>query len=368
MTIRKRYGKQSKLAKKSKGLMPVPPKGSGKGIRPITTPVWDLYRDGITYSMMSKFIICRERFRLATVEGLSYTEPKDALEFGTAFHHCLEHVANGGSCTDLKKVLNKFIQSKKGLTPDQQNNFTFLMRVCEETFRLYYEHWKEMDSAFKFVVREETFEYLYPVPGYRTIKLRGRIDAAYASGQELWLMENKTKGRIDEDLMKSTLSQDMQTMFYCLALEQKFGKQPDGVLYNVIRRSGLRKGVKESDNVFLERTVKDIKDRPAWYFMRWKTQLMPGDLDVWKKRTLEPLLVHICRWWESIMHNPFNPWETEAEKGLPKVNVEHWQRPFGVYDDGDSSGGRGDFFELLTKGSYYGLYRRSVAFPELESV
>ena len=54
------------------------------------SPTWDLYRDGITYSLLSKFFVCRERFRLSTVEGWSETGLQSGLEFGSAFHACLE--------------------------------------------------------------------------------------------------------------------------------------------------------------------------------------------------------------------------------------------------------------------------------------
>jgi len=35
----------------------------------LVSPKWDLHKHGISYSMISRFLECRERFRLANVEA-----------------------------------------------------------------------------------------------------------------------------------------------------------------------------------------------------------------------------------------------------------------------------------------------------------
>ncbi len=56
------------------------------------SPLWDLYRDGVTYSSLCKFDECPERYRKRVVEGWSETGIQDGMEFGNAFHDCLEKI------------------------------------------------------------------------------------------------------------------------------------------------------------------------------------------------------------------------------------------------------------------------------------
>ena len=62
-------------------------------------PLWKgPERDGITYSMLSKFLVCRERFRLLVVEGLRPQRRfNHRLEYGTMFHLCEEVHKDGGN-------------------------------------------------------------------------------------------------------------------------------------------------------------------------------------------------------------------------------------------------------------------------------
>lgn len=329
-----------------------------------TEPLWDLYRDGITASMLSKFFICRERFRLNAVEGWSDKRLATALEFGSCFHDCHENHAAGYPIS-TEKLLSQFEKNRiqaRNMDHEERAEIAEICGTVGVLFPRYVEHWREMDQSFEYVAQEEKFEVPYTLPSGRVLKLRGRIDAAYREGDQIWILETKTKGDIDEELLTATLQQDLQTMFYVLAFSLAHQVVPGGVLYNVIRRPGLRRRKEETLPDFLQRIGEDIDRRPEWYFMRWKTELEEGDLDKWIKRSLDPVLEQLCLWWESISHNPFDPW-TDAQ-GQP--NLHHYQRPFGVYD-GLGRGGRGDYFELLAYRSYRSLRQRDVAFPELEA-
>ena len=335
-------------------------------------PVWDLYRDGITYSALSKFFVCRERFRLAYVEGWSEDSPRDALEFGNAFHFCLEQKLKGDSVErilrDLAGYERKRIQQFKRATPASVEEFHRLIAIVAVTFKHYCKRWEREDKRIKFVSAEQTFEVPIEVPSTRRIiKLRGRIDGVIQRDKNLWIMENKTKSNIDEVGLQQGLAQDMQTMLYAF-VASKIHRQPiQGVYYNVIRRCGLspRKGrgksaVPESMTDFTRRVSADMEDRPEWYFMRWETELEKGDLNRWVDRTLYPSLIQIVKWWESVRDRPFDPWKMPDGS----INDLHWQRPFGIFDSG-TDGRRGDFFDLLTRRSTYGVSQRDMPFPEL---
>ena len=72
--------------------------------------------------------------------------------------------------------------------------------------------------------------------------------------------------------------------------------------------------------------------------------------------------MQIHRWWESIKHNPFDPWTNEDGS----QNFEHWERPYGMYDSMTFSQ-RGDFFEPLCNANWF-MYEQTEGpvFPELD--
>lgn len=328
--------------------------------------VWDLDRDGITQGFLAKFLVCPERARLNYVEGLTESGLRAGLEFGSAFHRCLEHPDS-----DPREQTTTYMQNRstRNIPTGQVEEFERLMGMVEVTADAYKRYWSQDRQNIDWVVLEQafevpyTFQFVHPTGRKlvsKTVKLRGRWDGVFRSAQDgnrLWLFETKTKSDIDVLGLQGTLAQDLQTMFYATTVEQTYNEKVAGVLYNVIRRPGLRisESRRETLPAFLARVREDINRRPQHYFHRWEVSLEDGDLQAWQTKTLNPLLTKATLWWESIKGNPFNPWSSPY----------HYQRPFGVFDS-LASGRRGDYYELLTSGSTHGLYPRDEPFPELE--
>lgn len=310
-------------------------------------PAWDLYRDGISYSLLSRFINCRERFRIYTVEGLAPAGTTDSLEFGTIFHKLLEHHAGGSTFPQLERMIYQ----------DKQNSF--LGNMALSIFRIYVDTWKDQDASLKYVSQEEVFRTPIYLPSGRKVDLRGKFDEVFRDQGKLWLQENKTKSQIDEISLEHTLPFDLQTMLYCHCIRAIYKEAPAGVLYNIIRKPGLKQKVKETDSDFLKRIVEDINSRPEWYFVRYRISFGQNDIDNFAKQTLYPLLEQVCLWWESIKANPFQPWTQQDGS----TNPHHFSRPFGVYDS--FRNGRGEYFDLITRGVDHGLALIETVFPEL---
>ena len=53
------------------------------------SPAWTLDQ-GVSQTLLNKFLGCRERFRLYSVEGCREKGGKEAMDFGTYFHNLLE--------------------------------------------------------------------------------------------------------------------------------------------------------------------------------------------------------------------------------------------------------------------------------------
>lgn len=356
-------------------------------------PVWKGPEvDGVTQSMLGKFLSCRERFRLIVVDGL---KPKDhfrhRIEYGQMWHCCEE----GGP--DWHPNLRLFSEKLCKRYPMQQSEVLHWYNVCRTQFPIYCDYWGRSKSTAKRtpLLREQVFNVPYKLPSGRIVKLRGKWDGvdlvSEKKGQWIELNEHKTKGDIDETQLKRQLQFDLQTMLYVVALieyqdssfwnrsNKQWRKLPvRGVYYNVVRRplSGGKGTITkhkekrpkkgkyvpaETDEHFYQRLGQYIRDEPQFYFMRWNVGISSRDIERFKREFLNPVLGQLCDWWDVvspkgkgfIMPDPF-------VSGSP-----HWRHPFGVYNPLDDAGSS-ELDEYLATGNEVGLQRVNKLFEELE--
>ena len=368
--------------------------------------------DGITQSMLSRWLCCRERFRLKVIEGLQPTDTfNHRLEYGQMWHICEEVFATGKSgnlSTDWFHALFDYCQQLCRRYPLQQEQVVHWMNVCKVEFPIYVEYWrKHPDVKVRTpLLQEEVFDVPYLLPSGRTVKLRGKWDSVDLIGKGksagIYLQENKTKGEIVEAQLKRQLGFDLQTMIYLIALEESMkgvvedkpfeiidiingGKlritdgppKIQGIRYNVVRRplSGGKGSIKQkkgSKNIppetkeeFYERLRVIIQEeadaavkerRDCDFFMRWKVEVSQTDIERFKHDFLDNALEELCDWYH---------WVTSPE-GLqdPFGDKVHFRLPYGVYNV-IAEGGSSDVDEYLATESELGLTRDGQLFGEL---
>lgn len=344
-----------------------------KGVKFKRPPLWKgPYEDGITQSLLSRFLVCRERFRLLVMEGLKPTDGfEHKLEYGNFWHICEEYHANG---RDWKNPLFVYCQTLCRKFPTQQEQIDHWYNVCKKQFPIYVEYWKKHQPKGEKVTplyQEKVFAYPYLLRGTkRTVKLLGKFDSIdlVENGKKkvVWLQENKSKGDIDEYVLQRRLSFDLQTMIYRIAMDQfDLPAQIAGVRYNVIRRplSGGKGTIRrhqpsksnpegESKESFYNRLEQYILEEPNYYFMRWNVDISHRDIEVFETSFLQPCLESLCDWWEWIAG------------GCVGVNRWSWRLPYGVYNP-LIEGGSSELDEYLASGSTLGLQRCETLFPEL---
>lgn len=383
-------------------------------------PLWDgpeadTQNGGITFSLLSRFLVCRERFRITVVDGVKPNRQfSNRVEYGNMWHVCEEALAKatmpiGGADSWQVKLSNYSLMLMKEY-PTARDQIMHWTSVCRVQFPLYVNYWSKHPDvlARTTLVQEQVFNVPYKLPSGRTVRLRGKWDSMdlIGKGKEagIYVMENKTKGDIKPDQMKRQLSFDLQTQLYLIALNEcrrqyNTGEGQDwirpmdhnllmhpvkGVRYNVVRRplSGGKGNIKkhqptksnpagETDAQFYARLGGLIAYEPDTYFMRWKCEITSGDVDAFRRQCLDPILEQLCDWWEWIGHSlgdPFLPSpgpDNEDENmrlGLPYGL--HWRHPFGCYNVLDE-GGASDLDEYLLSGSTAGLRKVDNLFPEL---
>ena len=104
-------------------------------------PFRNLDRDGITYSFLDKFVLCREQARLDYVEGWTGYGIAVPLYLGIAFHECLEWVASGKSVTQLRQPVTKCYTSRRAkLNREDTKTLQLVMDMVKAVFPLYHDY------------------------------------------------------------------------------------------------------------------------------------------------------------------------------------------------------------------------------------
>lgn len=299
--------------------------------------------DGVTYSLLSRFLCCRERFRIMVVEGLKPADKFYApVVYGNLWHACEEALAAG---TPWQDALGKQKERLYQAYPLHREEIIHWCMIASIQFPHYLEYWEKNKSNA--ILREAVFNVPYKLPSGRVIRLRGKWDRVNTG---VYIQENKTKSRIDLDKLSRQLTFDLQSMLYQIAYEIQTGTKVKGTLYNVVRRPAHK-----TPQSFQEKIANDLANgRGGEWFARLKVEVTRQDVLKFQRECLDPLLEFLCLWWD----------------GLPKDksfynSPYHWRHPFGVYNILDE-GGSSDLDHYLHTGSESGLVRVDTLFQELE--
>jgi hypothetical protein len=163
-------------------------KARGVKARPRRTgPVWagpesPEANGGITYSLLCRFLSCRERYRLLVVEGLKTDEGfNHRLEYGNMWHLCEDAFAAG---EDWRQALEVYARDLMRKYPLAQEDILKWYNVCRMQFPVYIDYWRQHREATKQIslLQEEVFSVPYHLPSGRVVYLRGKWDGVYLLG------------------------------------------------------------------------------------------------------------------------------------------------------------------------------------------
>jgi hypothetical protein len=185
--------------------------------------------------MLSRFLVCRERFRIHYVLGLQPAKGfNHRVEYGNMWHVCEETYARIGHGKDYSADWELFVSAdlKEYCTtlcrryPLNQDEIMKWWRVCQEQYPVYVAYWNKHPDVRQRtpLLQEYVFDVPYLLPSGRTVRLRGKFDSVDFIGSlktgGVYLQENKTKGDVDEFQLQRQLTFDLQSMLYLTALHE----------------------------------------------------------------------------------------------------------------------------------------------------
>lgn len=281
------------------------------------------------------------------------------LEFGSVIHWCLEYQFT--SKLTPSQVVNKVVKTysnfrqKSLVSSGEREVLAKLLGLAKVVFPAYCEYWKADDKKIKWIEREQKFSIPYKVPmerANRKILLRGMRDGIFEDSTGIGVFETKTKSRVPSDQnINDQLKYDMQTMFYAWTSYLSTKKMPTKTLYNIIRRPDLYMRKQETLNVYLKRVAEDVEKRPEHYFLRWMINFDKTDMDMFVKKTLNPMLRDFIRWYDSLKKSPEDRFQSP-------YHFLDYNALFGKY-------GKASMFDAI-HGRLRGYTIRTTPFPELE--
>ena len=329
---------------------------------------------GVTQSLISRWLSCRERFRLLVIDGWKTQERfTPTLDFGNMWHCAEENLAaNRG----WEKPLAEYSVGLCRRFPLQQNEINDWYEKCRALFPLYVEHWAEHPDVKNRqpLLQEQTFDVPYKLPSGRTARLRGKWDSVDLIDGGVWIQENKTKSGIDSQAISRQVTFDLQSMVYILALRERQSHKPlvsygsgasiKGVRYNCVRRAAH----KTAESMLEKFGVDSRNGRIGEWFARWQVTISPADVAKFKRECLDPVLENMCddfEWWSWCRENKADPFDY-GRRVVQRHENRHFRLPFGIYSP-VHEGGSSDLDALLESGSTVGLRQVSTLFPELEN-
>lgn len=248
---------------------------------------FSLDKQGITQSLMSAFLQCRQKFVYA-LNRVSHPKKVSTTNFGSIVHYVLSVLYSAKSrpvASNILAALRVYKQENEAelLRIDAQKverDFAVAEVILTKYLTYYATDWTDM------IDRQAEEEIEFKPFDDKEIVGRCKIDGRYRDKQnKKWLMETKTKGRISEETLVKRLSFDPQNLFYLLADERETNESAIGVLYNIIRNPQIKPKVNESLKDFCDRLAEDVRVRPEFYFMRFEIPYTTID----KKRFVDHL-------------------------------------------------------------------------------
>lgn len=255
------------LAKKSKVSMP-----KGKESPAAFFGIKEFPFDTLTNSARSTFLNCRMKFYWQYICRLTPIKASMPFLIGGLFHDGLETFYNGEFDEDTfrQNVVVPTIQDFMSVAEtDKESEMLWVQEaVVMGMLKGYIERYAKQDKTqWKIIAPETDFSFQMK----NGLKFAGKRDLLVRSRKVkgITLVEHKTTSVLGSGYI-AKLPLDNQILCYCksIELDKQFKELPKQIIYNVIKKSGLRQKQSESFNQYKDRIEQEYMDNITSYFYR----------------------------------------------------------------------------------------------------
>lgn len=264
----------------------------------------------VTYTQTSFIRSCPRKYYFRYVQCLVPKVKDTVLLRGTVIHDGFEMYFHGAKIDQiLKYIVNTYDNAISKATPEQYEDLVIGKFMVFGMFKFY----PFQDIGFTEVYPEEKFKIT--IGNMRGVRLLGKVDGRVMKDRKWWIREVKTTSfsfRQAEDRARVSY----QGAGYMYGEQKMLGIPIQGILFDFIRKSALRKRESENVDQFGHRIVRDYAEhmldpktaRPLnesrmykrFYSYRSPKQLSEYESDL--KKAVK--LIRDCRRKDEWMRNP----------------------------------------------------------------
>ncbi len=253
----------------------MPPK---KRKRPISA--FPLVRT-LTHSSRGVFASCPQKFHYEYQQRLAPNRLSMPLEIGAVFHDEIDifyralrddgEFGEQGIFDAQERITEHFSKLRAGvgttvLQPYDYDKIGIMEAICAGMVAGYVRKYEDKDhKQYKVIEPEQEFEI--PIPTTDGWSTRGKIDLVLkVRGKKQYrIMEHKTAAQISVGYV-SRIALDKQTLRYIWAARLLSGLPIKKIVYNVIKKPGIRQGKKETFDAFLKRVEDEYEDETKYFY------------------------------------------------------------------------------------------------------
>lgn len=264
---------------------------------------WNYYEHGVTQSFIRLYRQCRYQTYLKYVKGISSKKTSEALSYGSYCHYVLEQVLknqfhNDDYSAPTLKDIGKYIEEYANKVGDDTETDEFNERyhsICG-LLKAYFEIYKFDSSKYNILAVEYPFKI-----EYMDTYLNGKIDVILEDcNGNIWITDHKFLwSRTDLLEVNELLPFDIQCNFYTFAGRNIFGNKVRGMIYDVVKKTSLRRKVSESALEFGARIYDEAKINFIKQMMRMQSTVLDEETESWEKYTLQPTVKEIKVWFDN---------------------------------------------------------------------
>lgn len=194
------------------------------------------------------------KYKFRYVDGLVPKKRDVTLLRGTVIHESFEKLYNQKPMADvLSDIITIYDKAIANATLNDREDYIIGKHMVYGMFKYY----PFKDDEFEEIIPEEKFNVR--IDGLRQMRLLGKVDGRVKRKGQWWLREVKTtSSNFVQAENRARVS--YQGSGYIYGEQRQLGLLIQGILFDFLRTSLLRKGVNESAKEFGERILKDYEN------------------------------------------------------------------------------------------------------------
>ena len=229
---------------------------------------------------------CRRAAYYWVIRCITLKRPRFSLENGTIWHNALDVLYSFNSVPAAIKAIEKGFADLKITIPTntayQINEFEAMLKGMIKGYAAQY--LKSDLKTWNFLKTEKEFR----IKNFLGTGLDfvGRFDAIVyipkGPLKGIWILESKTTSDLTY-YETSSIRMSTQFLGYCYAAKEVTGKKPRGVIWNAIKKPGIRLKKNQTPEAYCKELEEDIPARPEFYFFREHILVTDAAIEMWQR-------------------------------------------------------------------------------------